>query len=247
MSCRPRTDERGQASLFLLVGLTLSLFALALLFARLGNANDLRTRAQTAADAAALAAVGSVRDAAARQLAEGTIPFASVYDAAAGRTAAERYARDNEAILADIRASDDELGQVGNIVRVEVRGAYCQQELEEDRSVHWSEIVCTGEEDAEAPANYTGNAAAIAEMVLPDCSYSFGSGFAIGGVECDGQPITSYAQARSLITIRLVAEEGQYLYRPLGSPAEPADEDDAAEATEEENAEPDSNEAENNR
>ncbi|WP_233515005.1 pilus assembly protein TadG-related protein [Marinitenerispora sediminis] len=242
---RPTADERGQASLFLLVGLTLSLFALALLFARLGNANDLRTQAQTAADAAALAAVGSARDAAARQLAEGTIPIASFYDAAVGRTAAERYARANGAILDDIRASDDNLGQVGNIVRVEVRGAYCQQELQEDRSVHWSEIVCSGDEETDSPSRYVGNAAAIAEMVLPDCSYAFGSDFSIGGVECDGQAITSYAQARSLITIRLVAEEGQYLYRPLGSPVDAGDDaEDDEEA--EESDETDSDEAGNN-
>ncbi|GAB3210199.1 hypothetical protein GCM10027294_27590 [Marinactinospora endophytica] len=222
MKLSPRSkkvDEQGQASLFLLVGLTLSLLALALLFIRIGNANDLRSQAQTAADAAALAAVGVARDDAARALAEHRITFHSQHTPAAARSAADKYARENGAILSSIRASDNNMGQTGNIIRVEIRGANCQRELEENRSRHWSEIVCTGEEeDGDVPINI-GNASAIAEVVVPDCNYTFGVNYQIVGVECDGVSIAygDFATAQRMVETRLISEEGRWLYRPLNS------------------------------
>ncbi|WP_078762169.1 pilus assembly protein TadG-related protein [Marinactinospora thermotolerans] len=221
MKLSPRlssADEQGQASLFLLVGLTLSLLALSLLYVRLGNANDLRSQAQSAADAAALAAVGAIRDEVARDLAEHRIVFHSLHKPAAARTAAEKYARANGAILSEIRASDNNNGQTGNIIRVEIRGANCQRELEDDRSRHWSEILCTGEEDEDTPVNI-GNAAAVAEIVMPNCNYTFGEEYQIIGVNCDGTPISygDFTSAQQAITTRLTDREGRWLYRPLES------------------------------
>ncbi|MGI5120785.1 pilus assembly protein TadG-related protein [Marinactinospora thermotolerans] len=219
-------DEQGQASLFLLVGLTLSLFALSLLFIRLGNANDLRSQAQAAADAAALAAVGATRDEIARDLAEHRITFHSLHEPALARSNAEKYAQENGAVLSDIRASDNERGLIGNIVRVEVRGANCQRELEGDRSRHWSEIVCTGEEEEESIPVNIGNAAAIAEVVAPDCSYTFDDSDIVG-VTCDGVsiPYGNFTIAQRLVTTRLIEREGRWLYRPLGSSREDSQED----------------------
>lgn len=42
----PSADEQGQASLLLLIGMMLSLLALMLLFIRLGDAHQLRSRAR---------------------------------------------------------------------------------------------------------------------------------------------------------------------------------------------------------
>lgn len=217
-------DERGQANLFLLVGLTLSLLALTLLFVRLGDANQLRSRSQTAAEAAALAAVAVARDNAAEMLASHRIPYYRLYDPARGRTQAEKYAQKNGAILEDIRASDNSMGQLGNFVRVEVRGANCRKELLEDRSRGWSDTVCANADDGEGFVRL-GNAAAIAEMVMPDCSYVFGAEYRIVGVSCDGQVIRSEQHARQLIDIRLVPREGRYLYKPFGV-ADPAEEEE---------------------
>ncbi|MBV2363237.1 pilus assembly protein TadG-related protein [Streptomonospora nanhaiensis] len=213
MSARLRSSDSGQANLYLLVGLTLSLIAIMLLFVRLGNANDLRTQSQTAADAAALAAAGVAREQAAQELAEGNMPYSRLYDPAEGRSRAEQYAQVNGAILDDIRASDDSQGNLGNIVRVEVRSAECQAELEQDRTRHWANIDC-GTPDHDA--NHTGNAAAIAEVVIPECEYGI-TGTEIGGLICDGVRITEINQARRAIDVRLTNSEGQYIYKPIGT------------------------------
>ncbi|MEY9210680.1 hypothetical protein NI17_014185 [Thermobifida halotolerans] len=199
--------------MFLLVGLTLALLALSLLFIRLGDANQLRSQAQTAADAAALAAVTVSRDQAAEMLADNQIPYSRLYDPARGRAQAEKYAQQNGAILEEIRVSDNSMGQLGNFVRVEVRGANCRKELEEDRSRGWSDTVCA---DADGNGGFAriGNASAIAQMVMPDCHYVFAES-QIFGVECDGQLVQSEQHARTLINIRLVSAEGRYLYKPL--------------------------------
>ena len=78
--CRSGEAERGQALPILLVALAVALIAIAVV-ARVGVVADDRARAQTAADAAALAG------------------------AAGGRSEAARLARANGAALVDYRAS----------------------------------------------------------------------------------------------------------------------------------------------
>lgn len=131
-------NDRGQASVLLLFGLTLGLLALTLLFMRVGAANDMRSQAQTAADAAALAAVSALQDQAAEDLVGGSFPM-PMYDEETAESRAEDYAQENGAVLTDIRASDNTMGRSGDIVRVEVRGALCQKELEEDGSRDWGD------------------------------------------------------------------------------------------------------------
>lgn len=211
--------------MFLLVGLTLSLLALTLLFIRLGDAHQWRSRTQTAADAAALAAVAVARDNTAEKLAQHRIPYFRLYEPARGRAQAEKYAQRNNAILDDIRVSDNSMGQLGNFVRVEVRGANCRKELQEDRSRGWSDTVCD-DIDTERGHRQTGNASAIAEMVMPDCDYVFGADYRIVGVKCEGEVIQSVQHARRLIDVRLVTKEGQYLYKPLGVADPEPDEDE---------------------
>lgn len=203
-----RAEDRGHATLFVILGLTLALLALTVLFIRIGGAQDQRSQAQTAADAAALAAVSDIKDRAAQRILD--FGFANAtYDMTAGRAQAEAYARSNNAILDDIRASDDSFGSTGHVVRVEVRGALCQRELEEDRSRHWSDLACDGTEEDEDFSTIEGNAAAIAEVDMPQCSGSF---FSEEATTCDGVTISDLESARGVIEVRLVEEEGQYLY-----------------------------------
>ncbi|GAA2003101.1 hypothetical protein GCM10009799_32780 [Nocardiopsis rhodophaea] len=225
--------EQGQASLFLLVGLTLSLFALAVLFLRLGEANDMRTSTQSAADAAALAAVGDIQRRAAETIASGSLPWGVSWKASSGKAAAVKYAEQNNAKLADIRASDDQQGQLGNIVRVEVRGNSCQRELQEDGSVPWNQRDCPDKKELEEAKKRgetipvtMGNAAAIAEVKIPECkSFSI---FDVFGVEIGSyigcrpadsngsySRIWTYSQAKSMTKVHLVDREGKWIYSEL--------------------------------
>lgn len=209
----PRPERRlggrgddGQAGILLLFGLTLALLALTLLFVRVGAANDSRSRTQTAADAAALAAVGALQDKAARDMVGGVYPM-PWFDEEVAKGRAEEYARANGAVLTSIRASDNVMGRSGNIVRVEVRGAVCQKELEEDGSRHWNDVVCDGTEDE--TRTVVGNASAIAVVrVSPEC------GRAGGDLVCGGGTITDFRTAKGLIDVHLVDQEGRYKFDP---------------------------------
>lgn len=205
-SPRPRGRDDGQASILLLFGLTLALLALALLFMRVGAANDQRSRTQTAADAAALAAVSALQDQAARDIANGDYPM-PWFDEEVAEERAEEYARANGAVLTDIRASDNVMGRSGNIVRVEVRGAVCQRELEEDGSRPWNDVVCDGSE--EETDTVVGNASAIAIVSIPhQC------GRDDGDLVCEGGPVTDADSAKRLIDVHLVDQEGRYRFVP---------------------------------
>ncbi|MFD0773121.1 pilus assembly protein TadG-related protein [Streptomonospora algeriensis] len=211
-----RNSDHGQANLFMLVGLTLSLIAALVLFVRLGNANTLRSDAQTAADSAALSAAGVARDNAARSLANGDMPYSRLYDPAEGRATAERYAQRNGATLERIRASDDNQGNLGNIVRVEIQTLDCQRELQQDDTRNWAYTACTEDNTPDRDSNHFGNAAAIAEVKIPDCDYIIGD-VDIIGLTCDGQRVESFTHAQQLIDVRLTDSEGQYIYKPQGN------------------------------
>ncbi|CAM4022995.1 pilus assembly protein TadG-related protein [Nocardiopsis rhodophaea] len=211
-SPRRRAGEEGQASLFLLLGLMFSLLAIMLLFARLGNANDLRSQAQTAADSAALAAVGDTQDRMAKSLAAGNMVHFASWNKGTGEAAARRYAKENSAVVTDIRASDNMYGFSGNHVRVTVRGARCQRELEENRGRHWNDTPCKGNEKEKDIDTFSGEAAAIARIDSPiNCSIAPGV-WDKGRVQCDGKVIRSEADARSVINVQLVDQEGRWLY-----------------------------------
>jgi hypothetical protein len=200
-------DDTGQSNVLLLFGLTLALLSLTLLFVRVGAANDQRSQVQTAADAAALAAVSALRDQAAQDLFDGAYPM-PWFDEETAEARAEEYARENGAVLTDIRASDNVQGRNGNIVRVEVRGAICQRELEEDGSRPWNDVTCDGSEDD--ADTVVGNASAIAIVHPPnECGRA-----SDGLIECVSGPIDSLDTALSMIRVNLVDQEGTYRFDP---------------------------------
>ncbi len=200
-----RGDD-GQANILLLFGLTLALLALTLLFVRIGAANDSRSQTQTAADAAALAAVSALQEQAAQDIVDGVYPM-PWFDEDVAEKRAEEYARANGAVLTDLRASDNVMGRNGNIVRVEVRDAICQKELEEDGSRHWNDVVCDGAEDE--TDTVVGNASAIAIVRIPHQCGRDG-----GDLVCDGGPVTGAADAKRLIDVHLIDQEGRYRFDP---------------------------------
>ncbi|WP_017557375.1 pilus assembly protein TadG-related protein [Nocardiopsis baichengensis] len=226
-------DERGQASLYLLVGLALSLTALAVLFIRLGEANNMRSSAQSAADAAALAAAGDIQHRVAEEIAGGNLPWGVGWQASSGKSEAKEYAEKNNADLTDIRASDDDQGRLGNFVRVEVRGDACQRELQDDGSVHWNFRECPDKEEIEEAEERgetipvtTGNAAAIARVEIPECQLvpildfwgvQIGNYVACRAAGSGGayQRIWTYGQAKDLTDVELVDREGRWIYSEL--------------------------------
>ncbi|MCY9782486.1 pilus assembly protein TadG-related protein [Nocardiopsis sp. EMB25] len=199
-------DDHGQANILLIFGLTLALLALTVLFVRVGAANDSRSQTQTAADAAALAAASALQDKAAEELLAGEYPL-PWFDEEVAQARADEYARANGAVLTDIRASDNSMGRSGNIIRVEVRGAICQRELEEDASRAWNDVVCDGSE--EETDTTVGNASAIA-IVEPPYECSRGD----GRVSCGENDLDDLDAARALIDVHLIDQEGRYRFDP---------------------------------
>lgn len=210
-----RRGDAGQASMFVLLGLAFSMLAVMLLFVRLGNANDLRSQAQTAADAAALAAVGDTQQRVIDALVSGSIMYYSSWNPATGEAAAEEYARENHAVITDLRASDNIYGFSGNHVRVTVRGAQCQRELEENRTRDWADTPCRGNEDEEDIPTFSGTAEAIARIDVPTCSPVNGE-FDAPRVQCGGKVIYNERDARSVVDVQLVDQEGTYLWETGG-------------------------------
>lgn len=228
-------DEQGQASLFLLVGVTLSLFALAVLFFRLGDANEMRTTTQSAADAAALAAVGDIEDRAAKLVVnQEQLPFGVGWQKSSGNPAAEQYAEQNNAELTNIRASDNEMGMTGNIVRVEVAGNRCQRELADDGSVSWNHRDCPSKKEIEEAEKrgetiptQKGNAAAIAKVTLPECRMEQWPPDGVpvvldrwvscrkAGSGSSFERVWTINQFKNLSEAKLVDQEGTWIYSEL--------------------------------
>lgn len=107
--------EEGSVFPLFLVAL-LVVFTSAVVLLHLGRAGDLRTRAQSAADAAALGAVAEIRGRALLTFATYYTPFA-VYDETKTAAAADDYARSNGAEVTHI----DYGGLFGHTVTVDVR------------------------------------------------------------------------------------------------------------------------------
>lgn len=201
----------------LMLGLMFSLMAVMLLFIRIGNANDLRSQAQTAADAAALAAANDTQERMAESLAAGgTVHFAP-WQPDTGEDAARKYAKKNGGIVTDIRASDTLYsGYAGNYIRVVVRGAQCQRELDDERTREWNDTACDGTEKEKEIDTFSGEAASIARVDMPNCSL-FEISKDYFRPKCNGRIIYDKQDAIAEINVQLDDEEGKYLFDPAAS------------------------------
>lgn len=183
-----RGEEGGVYPVFLVAFMVV--IAMAAVLMHVGKAGDMRTRAQTAADAAALGAVAEIRDRALGLLVQGVIPWAG-YSPETTPDAARRYAKRNEATVTHV----DHRGIFANYAVVDVRGDERLQGIF-DRF-----------RDGRAEAH------AIAKVDFPNCTpFPLADPLAehpasIAGLLCDGSyvPIGSSPRAwLRLFTIRLV-------------------------------------------
>lgn len=115
---RRRSSDAGQATTLLLVGMVVVVLAITMLFIRIGHANDLRTRARQAADAAALAAVTSARDQAIGMIVNQNIAPMFVQISSDAENEARYYAIRNHAVVTNYQSG-------GMAAKVSVRTQEC--------------------------------------------------------------------------------------------------------------------------
>ncbi|HEY0540220.1 MAG TPA: pilus assembly protein TadG-related protein [Actinoallomurus sp.] len=194
-------DERdkGAATMILVVGTALVLVAATMLLSRIGQADDLRTRAQSAADSAALGAEEALREHAVDQALEGVDPRDVAYwsvdgaDEAATR-AAERYASLNSARLTGkVRLS----GALGRTARADVVTRDCRPE---------HSLGCGG-----AGGSQGATATAVARLDVPSCVREADPArLTCAGVQV--WPDGDAARVRGLFHLRLVDQEDAARY-----------------------------------
>lgn len=213
-----RRRDEGAATPVLMMGMVLFLAMALLLLSRIAQAGDMRTRAQTGADAAALGALAPLRDAGVDLALTGMDPsVAGYWDVPGGpQPSAARYADENGTVL----DGEPELsGIAGDTVKVSVKTKDCQL-LEEGEQAGNAED-CT-DASGEKGQGRAGTATAFATVKWPLCVPVYGEGVAYE-LYCDGVkvfPGGDRGTIEKLIKLRLVDKADPIAYTGL-----PADED----------------------
>jgi hypothetical protein len=210
-------------------------FALTLMAVQVARANDLRTRAQSAVDATAIAAVTPLRDRAVELAQMGqppgglglweVAPNLGDADPVYNRAARDYATRNNADLVGKVEPS----GAAGHTMKADVRTKDCvikkDDELtEKDREdLRNGRNLCTDSAGRTGIPKGRGTATAIAELKLPDCrphSIQLPNGTWVQkDLVCDGVTVWHYisgAAPRSsiirLFKIRLVAKEDPVKY-----------------------------------
>ncbi|MDL4772208.1 NlpC/P60 family protein [Actinomadura xylanilytica] len=229
-----RGEDEGGAQLTLLLAMVGVLF-LVLLVVRVAHANDMRSKAQTGADAAALGALAPLRDEAIRLARSGTDPAGIGFWAADGSAAKSReYAwRNGTTLVGQPLVS----GVLGHTAKATVVTQDCQPLERGEKS---SESVRCADENGRDGKGRRGAAAAIARLTLPGCMYEARprkhkdenqidpTALVCGGVtvwRSDVGP-TNYSAVSPLFKVRLVEREDDCSFG--GSAAQPAAGGDAS-------------------
>ncbi|MGI5326362.1 C40 family peptidase [Actinomadura nitritigenes] len=226
-----RRGDEGAATSILVVGMALCLVAAVLLFGRVAQAGDMRSRAQRGADAAALGALEPLRLRLAEMALSGTPPAglgAWLLADDAPQNAAERYARDNGT---RVDGKVHLTGLDGTYAKVKAVTADCQlkkdgelTEQEKDDLRHGRHL-CT-DSKGDRGIGRVGNAVAIARLVVPDCVYQFSpvppgesapeeQPTAPARLVCDGTvawPGGDAAAVKKTFKLRLVDKESDVAY-----------------------------------
>jgi cell wall-associated NlpC family hydrolase len=230
-----RHGDEGAATAILVVGMALVMVAAMLMFTRIAQANDLRTKAQTGADAAALGALAPLRDQAVDLALQGMSPegIAAWLLNGGPDPSARRYAQKNNTdLVGEVHLS----GLLGRTAKVDVSTRDCQLKKDDELTPQEREDLkrrrnlCT-ESTGKQGIGRHGRATAIARLVMPECTYHYmdGEGPADGG----GSPIPSWLSCgdgdvkvypggvRSVVTklfkIRLVDKEDPVAYTGMPS------------------------------
>lgn len=160
-----RRGEQGQATTILLLCMIMAILGVTMLFMRIGHANDLRTRAREAADAAALAAVTTVRDDAARMIVDQHIAPTFVLIGDEGKVAANQYAQQNQAVVTQYQGS-------GNASLVSVRTQNCVRKQKKSDDAFRAEQPCVrsdSDNDQTKDGQRTATATSAAVVDMPYC------------------------------------------------------------------------------
>ena len=182
------SEDRGQATSLLLVGMTIAVLAVTALLFRIGHADDLRTRARQAADAAALAAVSTVRDRAIVMIQQNVAPaFLQINDSA--RSAADNFARRNGSLVTNYEAA-------GNAAKVSIRTRECMRH-ERNGGRFSFENPCVRIDDKKDQTNNghkTATATSAAVIEMPIClNERYPNQLDSWYIECDGKNVTGWS------------------------------------------------------
>ena len=214
---RGRRRDEGAATPILMMAMVLFLAMALLLLSRIAQAGDMRTRAQTGADAAALGALAALRDEAVDlTLTQGLDPSSAGYWLVPGgpQPPAAEYADKNGT---DLVGAPELSGVAGDTVKVSVKTQDCQL-LDEDEQAAGAEN-CT-DSAGRTGQGRSGTATATATVKWPVCVpvVTEATGYQLF---CDGiqvYPNGDRAVLEKLIKIRLVDEGTAVPY--LGFPAD---------------------------
>ncbi|MQA98167.1 MAG: hypothetical protein GEV11_27480 [Streptosporangiales bacterium] len=190
MLMRRKRGDGGQALPILLTAM-ICLLSLGVLMLRLGHAGEMRTRAQTAADAAALGAVANYRKQIAEDLSRGNISFLVQHRGA--YSAAKRYATANNAVISEIETNgskirdsapgenDADVPSYPGPVKVKVTSGDCQVVAPEtgDPVIKPTpsprQTRCTEKIQGDEGIGREATGVAIAKIDLPPCEYLEGA------------------------------------------------------------------------
>lgn len=197
---RRKRDDGGQALPILLTAM-ICLLSIGVLMLRLGHAGEMRTRAQTAADAAALGAVADYRKQIAAKLQQGHLSFLVTHRGA--YTAAKRYATANGAVIQEIETMGSKIrdtvpGENGadvpaypGPVKVKVTSGDCQVVAPKTGdpvikpTPSPSQTRCTEKIQGDEGIGREATGFAIAKIDMPPCNYLEG----VVGYDSDGEAI----------------------------------------------------------
>jgi cell wall-associated NlpC family hydrolase len=217
MTRRGHGNDKGAATTILVIGMALMLVAGTLILNRVAHANDLRTKAQSAADAAALAAEEPLRKQAVDFMLGGIDPTGVgywIFGGAIGTPTreAKKYANLNDG---DLTTKVHLTGLLGHTAKADVATKQCQLVEKSDGPKAAGCVDKNGR--TEKGTGRKGTASAIARLDLPTCGYVFmpGTGDPAGSplpmrLDCDGVqvwPGGDRAQVSRLAHIRLVDKE----------------------------------------
>lgn len=187
---RVEQRDHGQATTLLLVGMVVAILAITMLVIRIGHANDLRTRARQAADAAALAAATSARNQAIAMIVNQNIAPMFVQISSDAENEARSYALRNNAIVTKYQSG-------GTAAKVTVRTQECIKS-EKGGGKFSAENPCVRTDDSDK--NQTNNngarsatATSAASVDMPTCFTQY---YPTGGqyVDCDGNNVTGWSR-----------------------------------------------------
>lgn len=154
-----RREEGGVFPVFLFAMLVI--FTMTMVVLQVGRGGELRTRAQTAADAAALGAAAEIRDRALEAVTNAFLPYAS-FDQETTPQAAKRYAQENGATVTKVEHGDF----FGHTVAVDVQ-------TNDSLGGFYDKL-----------SNYRGTARAVATVEFPACSLTFNEDDHLIGTTC---------------------------------------------------------------